>query len=471
MHLDQFHGNLAGVAQAVAGSQGDVGALVLAHQFLDAVLLHQGGALHHHPVFSAMVVHLEREAGSGLHLDLLHLPAIPFHHAVVMAPGAVDAAVGLAFRGPLPFEAPHDRLHLLGPVAVGHQHHVVGFDHHQILHAEAHHEAVFTAEVAVAGVFADHPAPQYVALGILFPGFPESAPAAHIAPVGIERQHGAAVGFFHHGHIEGHIGTVGEGLPLQPQEFEVRAVLVEGGAAGAHHLRRQALQLREDGAGAEEEHAAVPGEAAGGEEGLGGGQIGLLHEAGDRHRRGGIEGLGGLDIAIARFRRRGHDAEGHQPTGLGGRDTGGHGGAEALGAVDHMVGRQDQQQGIGAAGGGLQGGDRHGGGGVAAEGFEEDAGRLHANLAQLLGHDEAVILVADQQGGRQLRQALQPQLGLLQQGVIALAGQGPVLLGITGAGEGPEAGAGAAAKDHRNQGGGGHGCRGVCSGTNRPHST
>ena len=102
-----------------------------------------------------------------------------------MAPGAVDAAVGLAFRGPLPFEAPHDRLHLLGPVAVGHQHHVVGFDHHQILHAEAHHEAVFTAEVAVAGVFADHPAPQYVALRILFPGFPESAPATHIAPVGI----------------------------------------------------------------------------------------------------------------------------------------------------------------------------------------------------------------------------------------------------------------------------------------------
>jgi hypothetical protein len=45
------------------------------------------------------------------------------------------------------------------------------------------------------------------------------------------------------------------------------------------------------------------------------------------------------------------------------------------------------------------------------------------------------------------------------------------LLGITGAGEGPEAGAGAAAKDHRNQGGGGHGCRGVCSGTNRSHST
>ena len=136
-----------------------------------------------------------------------------------------------------------------------------------------------------------------------------------------------------------------------------------------------------------------------------------------------------------------------------------------------MVGRQDQQQGIGAAGGGLQGGDRHGGGGVAAQGFQEDAGGLHADLAQLLSHDEAVILVADQQGRGQLRQALKPLVGLLQQGLIALAGQGPVLLGIAGPGEGPQAGAGAAAEDHRNQGSGGHGCRGVGSGTNGFHST
>lgn len=38
--------------------------------------------------------------------------------------------------------------------------------------------------------------------------------------------------------------------------------------------------------------------------------------------------------------------------------------------------------------------------------------------------------------------------GLLQQGFLATAGQGPVLLGIGGPGEGLEPGAGAAAKDY-----------------------
>jgi len=40
---------------------------------------------------------------------------------------------------------------------------------------------------------------------------------------------------------------------------------------------------------------------------------------------------------------------------------------------------------------------------------------------------------------------------LLQQGPVVVAGQGPVLLGIAGAGQGPEPGAGAAAKDDRNK--------------------
>jgi len=38
--------------------------------------------------------------------------------------------------------------------------------------------------------------------------------------------------------------------------------------------------------------------------------------------------------------------------------------------------------------------------------------------------------------------------GLLQQGLVPLTGEGPVLLGVGGAREGPEARAGAAAQDH-----------------------
>ena len=96
-----------------------------------------------------------------------------------------------------------------------------------------------------------------------------------------------------------------------------------------------------------------------------------------------------------------------------------------------MVGGEHQQQGVGAAGGGLQGGDCHGRGRVAAARFEQDRRRLRADLAHLLGHDEAVVLVADQQGRRQVGQPAEALLGLLQQGGFAAAGQGPILFRVT----------------------------------------
>ena len=74
-------------------------------------------------------------------------------------------------------------------------------------------------------------------------------------------------------------------------------------------------------------------------------------------------------------------------------------------------------------------------------------------------------------GGGEGWQALQALLGLLQEGVVRAAGQGPVLLGIAGPGEGPEAGAGAAAEDHRDQGSRCHGCRGCVMQTCGGYST
>ena len=216
-----------------------------------------------------------------------------------------------------------------------------------------------------------------------------------------------------------------------------------------------AVQFGQDGAGLEQEHAAVPGEAAAGQKALSCGPVGLLNEAGDRHRCT-RQRLGRLDVAVTGLRGGRHDAEGHELIGLGGGHAGVHGGAEPGGIGDHVVGGQHQQQRVLAMGRGLQGRDRHGRRGVAAHRFQQDPGRLHTDLAHLLGHDEAVLLVADQQRCPQAVQALQPLLGLLQQGLVAIAGQGPVLLGVGGAGQGPQPGARAAAQDHRDQGTGAH---------------
>ena len=458
LHLNHLHRDLARVGEPVPAAQGDVGALVFADQLLLAILFHQRRALHHDPVFGPVVVHLQRKAGAGVDHDPLHLPAGSLGDAVIGAPGAIDLAVGLALRGPLALQQAHDPLDVLGPVAVGHQHHIVGFHHHQVFDAKPHHQAVLAAQVAVAGVFVDHPAPQHVALVVLVGGFPEGAPAAHITPARLQGQHGAPVGALHDGHVEGHVGAGGKGFPLQPQEVEVGTVLLQGQPAGADHLRHQPFELRQDGAGLEQEHAAVPGEAAGGQELLGGGPIGLLHKPGDRHWPVDLpEGLGCLDIAVASFSRGGHDPEGHQLARLRCRRAGRDRVAEGRGVANGVVRRQDQQQGVIALGRGLKCRHRHRRGRVAAYRLQQDPRRFYADLAHLLGHDEAVIFIADQQWRCQPLQALQSLLGLLQQGFLAAAGQGPILLRIAGAREGPQPGARAAAEDHRNQGADGHG--------------
>jgi hypothetical protein len=81
---------------------------------------------------------------------------------------------------------------------------------------------------------------------------------------------------------------------------------------------------------------------------------------------------------------------------------------------------------------GLQGRHRYRRCGVAAHGLQQDARRLHADLPHLLGHDEAMVFVADQQRGMQPVDPLQTLNGLLQQGFVRGARQGPVLLGVTG---------------------------------------
>ena len=127
------------------------------------------------------------------------------------------------------------------------------------------------------------------------------------------------------------------------------------------------------------------------------------------------EGCTGFDVAVAGFRGRRHDAEGHQSSRFGGFAAGVDGLAELGGIADQVIRRQHQQQGVLAVGRGLQCGHRHRRGGVAAHRFQQDRIGLHADLPHLFSHDEAVVFIADQQGSCKGVQALKPLLGLLQQ--------------------------------------------------------
>ncbi len=109
-----------------------------------------------------------------------------------------------------------------------------------------------------------------------------------------------------------------------------------------------------------------------------------------------------------------------------------------------MVRRQHQQQRIITLAGCFQRGHRDRRGGVAANRLQQDCLRLHAQLLQLLGGDEAVLLVGDDQR-RAAGDRCHTLPGGLQHGLFA--GQCQELLGVGLARQWPQAGAGAAGKD------------------------
>ena len=198
----------------------------------------------------------------------------------------------------------------------------------------------------------------------------------------------------------------------------------------------------------EEENAAVPGISLIGDIGLGARAIGLLDES--RDLEGAVaagERLAALDIAVAGLGPARGDAEGDELAGLGSgggaRDSGLEGGCIG----DRVIRWHHQHQRIGRGSGEGEGGDAAGGRGVAAERLEDDRGGRHAGEAKLLGDDEAVLVVGDDQRRRELLAVGDAQTGFLKQG--ALGEERQELLRILRARHRPEARARAAGEDHR----------------------
>ena len=119
-----------------------------------------------------------------------------------------------------------------------------------------------------------------------------------------------------------------------------------------------------------------------------------------------------------------------------------------------MVCGKHEQEGVVALGCCLKSSYGYSRSGVAPHRFEQDRSGLHLDLAHLFGHDEAMILIADQQWAPKRFQSVQPFLGLLEEGVVPIPAERPVLLGVTGPRQGPEACSRAAAENDRDQRGG-----------------
>ncbi|CRS25503.1 hypothetical protein PAERUG_P48_London_17_VIM_2_01_13_06314 [Pseudomonas aeruginosa] len=221
---------------------------------------------------------------------------------------------------------------------------------------------------------------------------------------------------------------------------------LQGQQAGVVDVGVVLLQFFQVAAGAEQEHAAVPVVAAGGDELAGAGFVGLLDEAlhpADAFRQLRIGAR--ADVAVAGLGAAGGNAEEHHLALFGGVGGQRQGLLEGALVLDHVVGGKDQQQFVAAFGDQFHRGDGHRRRRVAAEGFEEDRLARQVLCLQLFLDDEAVLLVAHQQ--RRLH-AVEGQAldGLLEQGVVA--GEGEELLGVLLAGKRPESRAAATGKDY-----------------------
>ena len=204
---------------------------------------------------------------------------------------------------------------------------------------------------------------------------------------------------------------------------------------------------------------------------MGGAAVGLFYKAGHAVRawqRG--QGRPSLNVAIAGFWPRGGNAKGDKMACGGGLGGGGHGAAKGGLIADGVVCGQHQHQcagvggGVGRAVGQVQCGQGDGRGGVTARGFQVGSGGGVAYGVQLLSYQEAVIFIGNDDGRRHWLAGAGVQCcralgGVLQQGVLACERQ--QLLGVSGARQGPQAGARAAAQDDGVEGVWRCGCHGA----------
>ena len=167
--------------------------------------------------------------------------------------------------------------------------------------------------------------------------------------------------------------------------------------------------------------------------------IGLFDEARDFvHARRISERIAAFDVAEAGFGRPGLHAERHDAAGARRDHRCLEVGPQRVGVGDVVIGRQHPQYLVRIVLGRDQRRRSDGRRTVAALGFQDDAGADDAGGAHLFGDEKAVLLIADDERGGEAGHG-GAQGGVLEQGMVR--DEGPELLGETGAGDGPQAGA------------------------------
>ena len=218
---------------------------------------------------------------------------------------------------------------------------------------------------------------------------------------------------------------------------------------GGIRFGKEIFQVFEKGGDAPEKHAGVPMKIAGGNVLFGEFELGFFGEAANSVERKfvGREGFThAFDVAEAGVGSRGRNAEDNDAAGIF-RDLerGANDGAIFLRVFDEMVGGEDGHKGVALGGvADVNGSERDGDGGVAAEGFREDA--FAGSGGDLLFDGDGLLEIGDGLDAVGRNEGAQAGDSLLEHG--GGADDVEELLGSASAAARPEASATASSEDY-----------------------
>ena len=397
----------------------NVGRLVFTQQLDFIAARHLRRAADDDPVFGAVMMHLQGQLAARIDRNALDLETVAQIDAFVAPPWAIHLGVLQMLGTARALQVGNHLLDALHLVLVHHQHGVRSFHHDHVLHADQRHDAAFGAHQRIAHVVQVHIAAHGIAGCIARQDLVQRGPGAHVAPADIGRHDHGAARVFHHGIIDGVGGTGGELLLAQTAEIEVAVSQAHRRFGGVGHGGLELRQFLQIAGGAEEKHAAVPEVVAAGDKTGRALRIGFFHKSFDLVARfAARDGCAATDVAITRFRRRRHDAEGGQRALRGGLERIVDGRMKGRPVFNDVIGRQHQHDGLRVERLQIPGGGGDGRRRVAAHRFEHDGQRFDGDIAHLLGHEETVLVAADQQRRHHLRPASQAQRRFLQHGFV-----------------------------------------------------
>ena len=236
-------------------------------------------------MLTAMVVHLQAEAGRRFNYNTLDLETRTFFQHGICAPGAVHGGVQFVRFMALGFEAGVEVFHILSAAAVCNQNGIRGINDDEIADAYGADDTLPALNVTVADIMQHDLTFNAVTVHIGCGEIAQCVPRADVTPADSAGHHGDIPGFFHDGIVDGIIRNQAKSFRIELDLKKVFALcpagLFETRAGGSENIRAVQLHLAQDGARRKAEHAGVPPVVAGFQILLRFFQAGLFDEAED----------------------------------------------------------------------------------------------------------------------------------------------------------------------------------------------